>query len=325
MPKPRKLQVSLDATPYYHCASRCVRRAFLCGTDIYTGKSYEHRRQWVEDRIHFLASVFAIDVCAYAVMHNHLHVVLHINRAKALHWTDDEVCQRWHQLYKGTLLTRRFSNGESLTEAEREVVQVKCDEWRLQLSNISWFMRALNEPIARMANAEDGCTGKFWEARFTSQALLDEKALAACLAYVDLNPVRARIAHTPETSEHTAIKQRLDTLKTEQIQPSTLFPFVGNPREPMPEGLPFRLLDYLELVEWSGRIIREDKRGFIDQDLPPILERLCIAPEQWLTLTTQFEQQCKTLAGEANRMREAAAMMGYRRTPGLRQSLSLFQ
>ena len=171
MPKPRKELVSLDATPYYHCTSRCVRRAFLCGVDHVTGESYEHRRQWVEDRILLLGTVFCMDVCAYAVMSNHHHVVVHINKAESMALDNVEVCERWHILYKGTPLTQRFLRGEALTDAELEAVKTKVELWRLQLCDISWFMRALNEPIARIANAEDNCSGRFWESRFSHQAL----------------------------------------------------------------------------------------------------------------------------------------------------------
>jgi hypothetical protein len=117
-------------------------------------------RQISEDRILALAQVFAIDVCAYAVMSNHHHLVLHINKAKSLHWSNHEVCDRWHQLYKGTVLTQKYLRHEPLTKVELEVVNAKLDEWRLQLCDISWFMRALNEPIARQANADDQCTGR---------------------------------------------------------------------------------------------------------------------------------------------------------------------
>ena len=248
VPRARKQQISLEATPYYHCTSRCVRRAFLCGLDSLTGKNYEHRRQWVEDRILFLGEVFCIDVCAYAVMSNHHHVVLHINMAEAQSLTDLEVCERWHKLYKGTLLTQEFLKGELLDEAQWLAVKEKLDHWRLELANISRWMWALNEPIARMANAEDQCTGRFWtgfcscktcisnihvgQRRFKSQALLDEKALAACMAYVDLNPIRAKMAKTPEESEHTSIKRRIENQETNNPQPLKLAEFVGNPREP---------------------------------------------------------------------------------------------
>ena len=119
MAKARKYQISLDSTPYYHTVSRCVRRAFLCGYDNTTGTHYEYRRQWVEDRLLLLADVFAIDLCAYAVMSNHVHTVLHINAAKAHSLTDLEVCERWHRLYKGTLLTQKIRSGGCKTKVRR--------------------------------------------------------------------------------------------------------------------------------------------------------------------------------------------------------------
>lgn len=318
MPSPRKHIISLDATPYYHVTSRCVRRAFLCGFDSATGKSFEHRRQWIEDRILLLGQIFAIDVCAYAVMSNHFHVVLHIDVAKAQQWSDLDVCRRWHQLCAGTLLTQRLERGDPLSAVELDAVRFKLEEWRLRLCSISWFMKLLNEPIAREANREDGCTGKFWESRFKSQALLDEKALAACLAYVDLNPVRAKMAKTPEASDHTSIQRRIIAkIDNSSEQPKTLMPFAGNPREPMPKGLPFRLDDYLNLVDWTGRILRDDKRGAIPNHLPPILDRLAIDPKHWMFMTQNFESKFKSMVGGWYELKSAYRRLGYRRTPGL--------
>jgi len=325
MPKPRKHLISLDATPYYHCVSRCVRRAFLCGTDAYSGRSYEHRRQWVEERIHLLASLFAVDVCAYAVMSNHLHLVLHINTAKAESLSDWDVAERWMSLYRGTPLTQKFLKGEPLDDAEWMATKSLLDKWRLRLRSISWFMKALNEPIARRANAEDQCTGAFWEARFSSQALLDEKALIACMAYVDLNPIRAKMADTPENSEHTSIKKRIETAKADITkQPLALAHFVGNPREAMPQGLPFKLQDYLALVDWSGRFIREDKRGAVDVNLPCILSRLDVSPDKWLLLATRFEASFKHFVGDVESLQSAKRAFNIKRMPGIQRSRMAF-
>ena len=133
-------------------------------------------------------------------------------------------------------------------------------------------MRVVNEFIARKANIEDNCTGRFWEGRFKSQALLDEKALLSCMAYVDLNPIRAAMAETPETSDHTCIKARIAAKQTKLDLPKTIASFVGSSAEKI--GLPFMEDDYLNLVDWTGRIMRDDKRGVIDNHLPSILERL---------------------------------------------------
>ncbi|WP_412842136.1 transposase, partial [Cognaticolwellia aestuarii] len=197
MTSPRKQQISLADTPYYHCMTRCVRRAFLCGEDKHSGQSFEHRRGWIEDKLHFLTTVFAIEMCAYAVMSNHYHVVVFVDEDKAKQWSMNEVLERWHRLHKGTLLTQQYLNGDTLAEPLLDMVNTTADIYRQRLIDVSWFMREINEKIARQANQEDDCKGRFWEARFKSQALLDETALVACMAYVDLNPVRANIADTP--------------------------------------------------------------------------------------------------------------------------------
>ena len=170
MPKPRKRLVSLSTTPYYHCISRCVRRAFLCGTDPLTGFDFSHRRGWIVSRLKELAGVFAIDLCAYAVMSNHYHVVLRVNQEQAGAWTDREVAERWLALFTGPVLVHRWLAGDPLDESQLEAVNARIDTWRRRLYDLSWFMRCLNEAIARMANREDHCTGRFWEGRFRSDS-----------------------------------------------------------------------------------------------------------------------------------------------------------
>ncbi len=159
-----------------HCIARCVRRAWLWGYDEYAGKDYSHRKQWVIERLQQLCSVFPIEVCAYAVMSNHYHLVLHVDSERARKWSREEFIERWTVLFGAPNLVKRWLRGEAI-EAERQTGEHIIRRWRTRLVDISWFMRCLNEHLARRANIEDQCTGRFWEGRFKSQALLDEASL----------------------------------------------------------------------------------------------------------------------------------------------------
>ena len=298
MPLPRKRQISLVDTPYYHCVSRCVRRAFLCGEDKLTGQSFEHRRQWVEDRLLRLARVFTIDVCAYAVMSNHTHVVLHIDSDAAKALSDIEVARRWQWIHQIPIIVQQFIDTQQMPrcQIQRSTLKETLSVYRHRLCDISWFMRELNEHIARQANKEDDCTGHFWEGRFKSQALLDEQALAACMVYVDLNPIRANIALTPQSSHHTSIKRRIENAR-EGYQPSNLQPFENNAAPHFCKHLPFKLDDYLALIDTTYRnTTKTQTTGIIATD-NPILSRLVLNTPHWEALTHGFEDIFSVAAG----------------------------
>ncbi|MEW8276193.1 MAG: alpha-amylase family glycosyl hydrolase [Candidatus Thiodiazotropha taylori] len=315
MTRARESLISLEATPYYHCISRCVRRAWLCGADPYTGQSFKHRRQWVLDRLRELVDIFAIDVCAYAIMSNHYHVVLHVDEDKAKGWTDKQVIEQWMRLYKGHMLADRYLAGEVMSKAEWMALSELIEKWRLRLYDISWFMRCMNEHLAQHANAEDQCKGRFWEGRFKSQALLDEGALLTCMSYVDLNPIRAGLAKTPERSDFTSIQERIEAYAKQQNrrkakqmrkQPTTLQPFKRAREKEPTKYIEFELNDYLRLVDWTGRAIREDKKGAIPSDLAPILERIGLNPDAWLKSVSYYNRNYFSVMGAIDRIKAFA-------------------
>lgn len=259
MTVPRRFQISLDHTPYYHCTTRCVRRAYLCGKDRHTGKEFGHRKQWLENRMVKLSQIFAIDLLAYAIMSNHYHIVVGLHPDNGAAWSDNEVKERWSKVFSAP--------------DEASVEQLTL--WRERLCSLSWFMRCLNEPLARVANREDDCKGRFWEGRFRCQALLDDAALIRCMAYVDLNPIRAAVAKTPETSPHTSIAARIHQ------RDKHLLPFVDNVRHDV-RAIPISQRDYLQLIDWTGRQLHRKKLGRIPTNIPPILVRLNVDDQRWI-------------------------------------------
>ena len=316
--------IDLDSTAYYHVVNRCIRRAFIMGDDPVTGKNYDHRKEWLIDRIKELASIFAINICAYTILSNHYHIVIHVDRDQADSWSEYEILERWGRLYKNSL-AKKASNDGDLSEAEQHAIDIQLSTWRNRLCDISWFMRTLNEPIARQANQEDQCTGKFWEGRFKSQALLDEGALLTCMAYVDLNPIRANIAKTPETSDFTSIQERIlhyQEAKTsknpDQIPNNQLMPFLpeigkNQVREFCQEDIPlipFTEIDYIELVDWTGRAVRTDKKGEIPDELKSILHQLEINDTEWITGVTRFEGRFRNIVGHVDKMKAVCVRLG---------------
>ena len=342
MTQARSQQVSVRDTPYYHCISRCVRRAFLCGEDHVTGENYEHRKQWVVDKLAELCEVFAIDVCAYAVLSNHYHVIVHVDADTAKNWDQDEVIERWRKLFGGGVLLERYLAGQCKTEAELDKVAETAEIWRARLMDISWFMRCLNESIARQANKEDNCKGRFWEGRFKSQALLDEQALLACMVYVDLNPIRAGICETPEASDFTSIQQRLQAYQEKAVdnqKPSRsrngamkdkretseniqLNAFTGGFNTQ--KGIPFDEQDYFELTDWTGRAVHPNKKGVIPEGLPSLMSRLGLQKETWIETIANYGKHFSDFVGQEARMRDAGASRGMKWLRGLRACQRLF-
>jgi len=266
---PRSHYVQEGEEGVYHCYCRCVRRAFLFGFDALTGRDFSHRKAWVVDRLRHLASIFAIEVCAYAVMITHYHNVLRTRPDLAALWSDREVATRWLTLFP----PHRDVEGVPLPPSEKEIRALtdlpdRIAELRKRLCSLSWFMGRLNEFIARAANKEDGVKGRFWESRFKCQALLDEAAIAACMAYVDLNPIRAGAAETLENSDFTSIQERIRAWGNEMASMDSL------PGQETVQSMPLRSIDTCApLSEHFRQVPEANPDGF------PVLTRL---REAWL-------------------------------------------
>lgn len=324
-----------------HCTQRCVRGAFLCGEDLGTGKSFEHRRGWIRHRLEFLAGAFGIDCLTYTVLSNHTHIVLRSRPDVVKSWSDEEVAERWLRLYP----KRRDQDGKPDESNEPEILRIvntpdRLAEIRQHLSDVSWWMRCLAENIARRSNAEDKCSGRFWQGRFGCQLLLDDASLLVCAMYVDLNPIRAAMAETPETSQFTGAKDRIDdlTARIDRTRPAEhdweragagresgwLSPIEIDQRQDAigPDSetsgrrasrkgfLSLSLTDYLQLLDWTGRSIRADKRGAIPDHLAPILSRIGLDADRWCKVVSRFGKLFKRAAGSAEHLADEARRRG---------------
>ena len=290
MAKPRSNIVDENVTPWYHCISRCVRREPLCG-----GK-HAYRKQWIERRLEELGAVFSIECAGFSVMDNHMHLLLRLDSPLAAQWSAEEVARRWLGLFP-----LRDSDGKALAVSEARIRRFAEDpDWvskmRKRLADLGWYMKCLKEPIARRANREDDVSGAFWEGRYKSIAVLDEASLLATAAYIDLNPLAAGVAPTPEKSEHTSLRVRLDhcdlngsipTLREDRSNLSRndtqeaglwLLPLDDNRADGAvrPGLMPGCTLSfYLGVVDASSRMVRDGKAS-LGPGVQPIFQRLAL-------------------------------------------------
>lgn len=328
----RGLLVDVSVTRYYHCISRCVRRAMLCG------EGFEHRKVWIESRLEHLAKQFAISVCGFAIMDNHLHVLVRLDPEVAREWSSEEVLRHWLAVYppRGVDIQDEKSVRTWIEQTRRDGNKVQ--QLRERLQNLGWFMKALKEPLARMANQEDECTGNFWESRYKSIAILDEEALLATCAYIDLNPLAAGIASTPETSRHTSVRQRVQHARSQgklkalsaaakgsvagsraadRFEESHwLCPLEdarrkGARREGMLES--FSLGSYLLVIDYTSRLFRSGKAR-VSEEVAGIFARLGTSPDYWENRLKKLFDKPRMLGNyfstRPDRLRAIAAQRG---------------
>ncbi len=300
-----------------HVIGRVVRRCFLFGDDPVTGRNFDHRKLWIEERLERLAAAMGIDLLTFSILSNHFHLVLRSRPDVVQTWDDSEVARRW------LLLCPIRSDGHGLPHgpSESELNSIRNDaervaEIRSRLSDISWWMRLLCQHIAMRANREDEESGKFFQGRFKAVRLLDETAVLACAAYVDLNPIRAALAETLESSPHTSVLRRVQALQANTQAPNRAADRMLCPIEidelrsalgacPSRTGhrcsdngfLNMSSSDYLQLLDWTARQIVPGKPGTTPDKTPPLVERLALAPEVWCGLVKNFGKLFYSVAG----------------------------
>lgn len=318
----------------FHALNRTVRRCWLFGEDPLTGINYDHRKHWIEERLRHFAAHFGIDLLSFAILSNHYHLMLRSRPDVVATWDDTEVARRWMMICPN----RKQKDGTACEPNKKELDAIRnCEqtlaEIRLRLSDISWWMRLLDQRIARRCNDEDDAKGRFFEDRFKAIPLIDEQAITACAVYIDLNLIRACIAETIELSDHTSGQLRAQALQDKSRESASEGSKTPNHRHAAGQTWSADAVDaflspvalgsdgpgakasrtgkrcsdkgflqmseqaYLELLDWTARQTAAGKRGHTPGDQPPILARLGLPGSVWLNMVADFGKLFPTMAG----------------------------
>lgn len=327
-----------------HAINRTVRRCFLMGDDPISGTNFDHRKEWIETLLQHFAAHFGIDLLCYSILSNHYHLILRTRPDVVAEWDDTEVARRWLMICPQRKIGALPAQPTQMELNSIRNCPVKLAEARKRLSDVSWWMRLLNQRIAQRANKEDKAQGRFWQDRFRAIRIEDDESLLACAAYVELNPIRASIVKTLEQSEFTSVKRRIDS----EVQASCSDPPENRPQPSVsPEQrrdaflaklsidqrndalracvsdtgkrcsdkgfLSLSINDYIELLDWTARQIAPDKRGRTPASCPPILKRLGLVKDSWCSLVMQFEEVFCHVAGRVDRVASCRSHQTQRR------------
>ena len=324
----RKQLVDSETPGFYHCTNRCVRRTFLCGLDELTGKDYSHRKGYLEKMLFELCDIFSVEIFAYAIMSNHYHIVLYLDPLLPLSWSDKQVAEKWLKAYPTRLDNPKFAKQRELKKQAIMGDEKKLKLYRERLGSLSWFMSRLNEPLAKQSNLEDVCTGRFWEGRYSSQVLLDEAAVFSCMAYVDLNPVRAKVTERLEESNHTSIQNRINAIK--EKEPVNIQAYLDSSIQAISSSinnktLPMNLKSYIELVEWTGKNILYPNKSTMPQSISSTLSNLNLQQNHWLKQIENYNNHYCHVVGTVEQIREKAKQLKLRCMRGVSAAKLLYQ
>lgn len=319
--KARRDVIDESSVGAYHVWTRAARRAHLMGRDLATGRDFSHRKELIRRRIEDLASIYAVECLDHTVLDNHLHLILRNRPDIVAGWSDDEVARRWLRLCAATLRLKDEPKPEAVADLVADPKRLA--DARKALSSISSFMQHLKQSVAVVFNFEDNCTGCFWQSRFSCERLPDEAALLVCSLYVNLNPIRAGLARSPEEAEYTSAYARIqDARSGDPARPQSGYlaavhvdgdgyDGVRAGRRASNKGyLELRLAEYLELLDAIARRERAESSGGELLEYPPLLQRLGIGVADWehavRVTSRRFMRELATMAA----MQEEARRRG---------------
>ncbi|PIE90010.1 MAG: hypothetical protein CR997_08510 [Acidobacteria bacterium] len=351
---PRKRQFDKKKINTLHIYNRTVRHAFLMRKND-EDENHCVRKSIYLNRFKFLLKVFSMESLSYCIMDNHYHLIIRTRPDLVDSWSREEVARRWWQLYP----RKRDAQGHPAVPTQdeldlvffdqtgRQTPEQRCEVLRERLADVSWFMKSLNEYASKVYNKQENCRGAFWEGRYKSQLLADQSAVLAGSVYVDLNPIRAGLAETPEESAYTSgqvrcrsriAKRKLEKLRQkcrrkkenqehrreiqelknriekEANESKWLSPMkaadLSKPYVGVGSLLKVDEEDYLKLLDWTGRQLHKGKVGRIPKDLDSILTRMEVQAENWLETVQKYDHWFYRFVGKVQKITELAKERG---------------